>query len=103
MPKTKLKVVPVIVPAANPSDSRPAVFNPDDLVPIEEVARRLHTGVSWVREKIRRRCLNAMPVHNLGRHLLFHWPDVCEWIRNSPRLVHAKHTRRKVREIRKAA
>jgi hypothetical protein len=91
MPKTKLKVVPTVAS----STIVPAVFNPHDLVPIEEVARRLHTDVLWVREKIRRRCPNAMPVHNLGRHLLFHWPAVCEWIRNSPRLVHAKHLRKK--------
>jgi hypothetical protein len=81
--------------AARSSGSSPSVeFNPADLLPIEEVARRLHTDVSWVREKIRRRCPNAMPVHNLGRHLLFHWPDVCDWIRNSQRPIHAAHKRR---------
>ena len=45
-------------------------FNPADLLPLEEVARRLHVDVAWVREKVRRRCPNPMPVYNLGRHLL---------------------------------
>jgi hypothetical protein len=71
-----------------------ASYNPDDLLPIEEVARRLHADVSWVREKIRRRSPNPMPVHNLGRHLLFHWPAVCAWIQSCPRPMHAKHVRR---------
>jgi hypothetical protein len=70
-------------------------FNPDDLLSIEQVAARLRTDVAWVREKIRRRCPNPLPVYNLGRHLLFSWPAVCEWIRNAPRPVHAAHRRRK--------
>jgi hypothetical protein len=73
----------------------PAEFNPTDLLSIEEVAARLKADVAWVREKIRRRCPNPMPVKNLGRHLLFYWPDVCEWIRNCHRPVHAPHIRRK--------
>ncbi len=76
-------------------------FNPDDLLAIEQVAARLRTEVAWVREKIRRRCPNPIPVFNLGRHLLFSWPAVCEWIRNAPRPVHAAHRRRK--QVKKAA
>jgi len=72
-----------------------APFSPDDLIAIEELAKRLHNTEAWVREKIRRRCQNPMPVHNLGRHLLFHWPAVCTWIQASPRPVHMKHVRRK--------
>ncbi len=72
-----------------------SAFNPDDLVPIEEVARRLHNTISWVREKVRPRSPNPMPVHNVGRHLLFHWPTVCDWVRGSTRPVHMKHRRRK--------
>lgn len=71
-------------------------FNPADLLSIEEVAGRLKTDVGWVREKVRRRCPNQMPVFNLGRHLLFHWPSVCQWIRDCPRPVHAPHRRRKI-------
>jgi excisionase family DNA binding protein len=66
----------------------------DQFVSIEEVARRLHADVSWVREKIRRRCRNAIPVYNLGRHLLFDWQQVSEWVRNSPRPIHTAHRRR---------
>src|SRR5438094_7656500 len=80
-------------PSAHPL-SAPA-FNPNDLLSINEVAARLRTEVSWVREKSRRRCPNPMPVHNLGRHLLFHWPAVCAWIANSPRPVHAAHPPRR--------
>lgn len=71
------------------------VFAPADLLPLEEVARRLHTSVAWVREKIRRRCQNPIPFHNLGRHLLFHWPTVCAWIANTQRPVHAAHPPRR--------
>ena len=70
-------------------------FNPEDLIPMEEVARRLHTDVAWVREKVRRRCPCPIPVYNLGRHLLFDWRQVSEWIRNSTRPVHAAHIRRR--------
>jgi hypothetical protein len=84
------------------SGSSPSVgFNPDDLLSIEQVAARLHANVAWVREKIRRRCPHPMPVYNLGRHLVFSWPAICEWIRNAPRPIHAAHRRRK--QVKKAA
>jgi len=35
-----------------------ASLAPEQFISIEEVARRLHTDVGWVREKIRRRCPN---------------------------------------------
>ena len=83
-------------PSRSSSTSPPPLleFNPADLLPIEELARRLHTDVAWVREKCRRRCPNPIPVFNLGRHLLFDWRQVSEWIRNCPRPVHARHVRR---------
>src|SRR5712664_3691734 len=88
--------------AARSSGSSPSVgLNPDDLLSIEQVAARLRTDVAWVREKVRRRCPNPIPVFNLGRHLLFSWPAVCEWIRNAPRPIHAAHRRRK--QVKKAA
>jgi len=65
----------------------------DQFISIEEVARRLHADVPWVREKIRRRCPNPMPVFNLGRHLVFDWAQVVEWVRKSPRPIHAAHRR----------
>ena|SRR5437667_5551916 len=70
----------------------------DQFISIEEVARRLHAAVPWVREKIRRRCPNPMPVFNLGRHLVFDWAQVVEWVRKSPRPIHAAHKRRKVKK-----
>jgi hypothetical protein len=76
--------------------STPACGCADQFISIEEVARRLHADVSWVREKVRARCLNAIPVYNLGRHLVFDWPQVVQWVRNSPRPVHAPHKRRSI-------
>lgn len=76
--------------------STPACGCADQFISIEEVARRLHADVSWVRAKIRRRSPNPMPVFNLGRHLLFDWVQVVEWVRNSPRPVHAAHKRRSI-------
>jgi hypothetical protein len=66
----------------------------DEFISIEEVARRLHADVNWVREKIRRRCPNPLPAFNVGRHLLFDWSQVAQWVRNSPRPAHARHRRR---------
>ena len=80
-------------------EAPPVEFNPGDLLSIEEVARRLHTDVAWVREKCRRRCPNPIPVFNLGRHLLFDWVQVSAWIRNSPRPVHARHVRHKLKLV----
>ena len=82
-----------------PSISAP--IPPENLITIQEMARRLRPdlpepdGVAWVREKCRRRCSNPIPVFNLGRHLMFDWVQVSEWIRKSPRPVHAPHRRRK--------
>jgi hypothetical protein len=78
-------------------ESRP--FNPEDLLTVEQLAQRLHTDAQWVREKCRRRCPYPIPVYNLGRHLLFDWSQVSEWIRNSPRPVHASHRRRTKKQI----
>jgi hypothetical protein len=85
--ETPRRIVAIDVPLA-----------PDQFISIEEVARRLHADVPWVREKIRRRCPNPMPVFNLGRHLVFDWAQVVEWVRKSPRPIHAAHKRRKKQE-----
>jgi hypothetical protein len=74
---------------------------PEDLISIEELAARLHTVVAWCREKCRRRCPNSIPVYNLGRHLLFSWTAVSEFIRKSPRPMHASHRRRTREQIEK--
>jgi hypothetical protein len=74
---------------------------PQNLITIEEMARRLRPdlplekGIAWVREKCRRRSPNPIPVYNLGRHLMFDWIQVSEWIRNLSRPIHAPHHRRK--------
>jgi hypothetical protein len=73
----------------------------NNLMVAEDVARLLRPdlplekGVSWTREKCRRRCSSALPVRNIGRHLIFDWVLISEWIRNTPRPIHAPHRRRK--------
>lgn len=79
----------------SPALSITSGISPENLIPVEELARRLHQTKSWVREKCRRRCPNPIPVFNLGRHLLFDWVQVSEWIRNAPRPIHARHHRQK--------
>jgi excisionase family DNA binding protein len=79
------------IDAAQTSDTSATV---SPFISIEEVAARLRTDAGWVREKIRRRCPNQMPVINIGRHLLFEWSKVEEWVRNTPRPLHAAHRRR---------
>jgi hypothetical protein len=87
-------------PRMTPNTATPLKsFQPENLLDIEEVARRLRNNVAWVREKVRRRSPNPMPVYNLGRHLLFDWDQVSEWIRNSPRLKHSAHRRRTKKQI----
>lgn len=81
-----------------------AELNPNDLLPIEQVAARLHVEVSWVREKVRRRCPNPLPCFNLGRHLLFDWAAVSDWIRETGRGVpHMKHQRARKPKLKRAA
>src|SRR5579863_2935512 len=79
----------------SPNLSTSGGISPENLLPIEELAKRLHQTEAWVREKCRRRCPNPIPVYNLGRHLLFDWVQVSGWIRNTPRPAHARHRRRK--------
>lgn len=74
--------------------TEPTLIEPSDLLSLNEVAERLRATEQWVREKCRRRCQNPIPVHNVGRHLLFCWSEVSAWIRNSPRPIHTKHHRR---------
>lgn len=89
----KEKELPVVVAAP---------FLPGTLITIQEVARRLRPddppekGVPWVREKVRRRSPNPMPCYNLGKHLMFDWIKISDWVRESARPVHAPHNRRRV-------
>ena len=77
------------------SGTSPSIVAPaEQFISIEEVASRLHADVTWVREKIRRRSPNPLPVFNLGRHLVFDWAQVVEWVRKSPRPIRAAHRRR---------
>jgi len=94
--KTPAVAVPVVGPTVVP-------FSPENLITIEELAKRLHNTEAWVREKCRRRCPNPIPVMNAGRHLLFDWVQVSEWLRILPRPTHAHHWRRKKSEMKKAA
>jgi len=85
-PETLKRIVAIPTPACGCANQ---------FISIEEVAARLRTDVNWVREKCRRRCPRPIPVFNLGRHLVFDWAQIVEWVRNSPRPIHAAHKRRK--------
>jgi hypothetical protein len=77
-------------PSVVPFLQQSAPIPPENLITVQEMARRLRPdlseegGVSWVRE-------------------MFDWIQVSEWIRSSPRPVHARHHRRKKSEEKKAA
>jgi len=82
----------------------------NNLMVAEDVARLLRPdlplekGVSWTREKCRRRCSSALPVRNIGRHLIFDWVLISEWIRSCERPRHAAHPpRRRKTPAKKAA
>ena len=93
---------------AAPSPAYIPYSDRNNILVAEGVARLLRpdlspeAGLAWVREKTRRRCPNPLPVRNVGRHLLFDWLLVSEWIRESERPVHAPH-RRRTRVVKKAA
>jgi len=89
--KKNAPAVPAVVPISAP-------FSPETLITIEELAKRLHNTEAWVREKCRRWCPNPIPVMNAGRHLLFDWVQVSEWLRTLPRPTHVRHVRRKKSE-----
>ena len=66
----------------------------ENLIPIEELAKRLHQTESWVRE-VPPPLFESGPSYKLGRHLLFDWVRISEWNRNTPRPIHARHRCRK--------
>lgn len=79
-------------------------YSPEDALSIEQVAAWLRPGVSegiaWVREKIRRRCANPIPVRNMGHALLFSKIEITNWLQNLERPRHAAHPpRRKKKQI----
>lgn len=82
----------------------------NNLMVAEDVARLLRPdlplerGLSWLREVTRRRKVNAMPCRNIGRHLVFDWQLVSEWIRNCPtHIVHSAHPPRRRKKLAKVA
>jgi hypothetical protein len=105
--KQEVPLASSVVGPAAPTSITGATIRPENLITIEEMARRLRPdispekGIAWVREKTRRRSPNPIPFHNLGRHVMFEWTAVSEWIRNLPRLVHAAH--RRTRKLKVAA
>lgn len=83
-------------------------YSPDDSLSIEQVAAWLRpsakpeSGVAWVREKIRRRCANQMPVRNMGRALLFSRIEITNWLQSLERPRHVAHPSRR-KKMKKAA
>jgi len=101
--------MPLRAGASNQTPAYIPYSDRNNIMVAEDVARLLRpdlspeAGLAWVREKTRRRCSNPMPVRNVGRHLLFDWVLVSDWIRESERPAHAPHKRRTRVVPRKAA
>jgi hypothetical protein len=50
-----------------------------------ELARRLNLPVSWVRDRVRLRCLDPIPHARHGKYVRFLWghPDLGAWLARS--------------------
>ena len=59
------------------------MIDPQDILTPDELAQRLKTSRSWVREMTRSRQRNPIPHYKVGRYLRFNWTDVCEWLERS--------------------
>ena len=66
------------------SVSQPQVADIFHYEPIDanEFARRLNVPVSWVRDRVRRRCSETIPHVRFGKYVRFLWgsPDLAAWI-----------------------
>ncbi len=56
------------------------VIDPQDILTMREVAKRLKVSDRWVYEKTRARCPQPLPVMRIGRYIRFHWPSVSAWM-----------------------
>ena len=70
--------------AVLPANATGAALNPADLLTADELAARLKVGRSWIdgqtRERAKKRNREPLPVLRLGKHRLFSWVAVSEWI-----------------------
>jgi excisionase family DNA binding protein len=80
MPKTKLKVVP-IVSTAIPTAAVSAVPINDALLTPEQAAARLQVPPSTIYELTRARAKRRLPVIRVGKYLRFRSSSVDRWLR----------------------
>lgn len=55
----------------------------DNILTVEELAKRLKVPVSWVYEKQRARYSNPLPTLKIGRYLRFDWAQVSSWLQST--------------------
>jgi excisionase family DNA binding protein len=60
-------------------------LKPENILTVEELAKRLKTSKNWVYEKTRDRGQygEPLPVLKMGRFLRFDWEDVSRWLRSN--------------------
>lgn len=60
------------------------VFEPGDLITVDELRSRLKVPKSWVYNHCgltkRKRLKNPLPAKKCGRFLRFSWTEVCAWL-----------------------
>lgn len=58
----------------------------EDILTVDELARRLKVGKAWIYEKSRARGQfggEPLPTLRCGKYLRFEWPAVVEWLRRN--------------------
>jgi len=73
--------------AVLPANATGAAIDPADLLTADELAARLKVKPAWVDGQTRKRAKirhkEPLPVLRLGKHRLFSWVAVSEWIRRN--------------------
>jgi hypothetical protein len=59
-------------PAVSTSTTNTDIFS-YERIDARELARRLNLPVSWVRDRVRRRCLDPIPHERHGKYVRFLW------------------------------
>lgn len=71
---SRTKTIDIGSPASVPA------IEPQDILTLREVSRRLKVSDRWVYEKTRRRTPDPLPVIRIGRYVRFHWPTIVRWL-----------------------
>ena len=70
------------MPKQDSPASGAVVFQPSDLLTVDQLAERLQVAPTWVYERSRSRksSVPPLPVIKLGKLLRYNWPSVCAWM-----------------------